>query len=306
VRLGGPRFTAPFAEWRAPRAFACNCRGLPPPFATFPSANLSLQCARGDMMILRRLTANLRAQNWTAIAIEFLIVILGVFIGTQVANWNQARLEKQSTNRMLDQLRPELQNQLAFFDTARDYYAITRRYSDQALAGWNGDRNISDNQFVIAAYQASQIYGIGINAQNWTLTFGGGQMRDIDDPNLRRNLAVVMTADYEPVGFNAMATPYRQHVREVIPDAVQSAIRSRCGDRNVWREGAQFFVALPPSCALQLDPVQAAQAARLLRAHRELVDELNWHLAAVANYLTNVDGLEGQFRALDRSFGQRS
>ncbi len=156
---------------------------------------------------------------------------------------------------------------------------------------WNGDRNISDNQFVIAAYQASQIYGIGINAQNWTLTFGGGQMRDIDDPNLRRNLAVVMTADYEPVGFNAMATPYRQHVREVIPDAVQSAIRSRCGDRNVWREGAQFFVALPPSCALQLDPVQAAQAARLLRAHRELVDELNWHLAAVANYLTNVDGL---------------
>jgi hypothetical protein len=58
-------------------------------------------------MILRRLSANLRAQNWTAIAIEFFIVVLGVFIGTQVANWNQARLEKQATNRMLDQLRPE-------------------------------------------------------------------------------------------------------------------------------------------------------------------------------------------------------
>lgn len=258
------------------------------------------------MMILRRLTANLRAQNWTAIAIEFLIVVLGVFIGTQVANWNQARLEKQATNRMLDQLRPELRNQLAFFDSARTYYSITRRYAAQALAGWAGDRNVSDGQFVIAAYQASQIYGIGINAQNWTLTFGGGQMRDIDDPTLRRNLAVILTADYEPVGFNAVATPYREHVRQVIPDALQDKIRNRCGDRNVWREGAQFFVALPRSCALELDPVQAAQAAASLRAHRELVNELNWHLAAVANYLTNVDGLEGQFRALDRSFEKRS
>jgi len=257
-------------------------------------------------MILRRLTANLRAQNWTAIAIEFVIVVLGVFIGTQVANWNQARLEKQATNRMLEQLRPEIRNQLAFFDSARTYFATTRRYADQAFAGWKGDRNVSDDQFVIAAYQASQIYGIGINAQNWTLTFGGDQMRDIDDPMLRKNLAVILTADYEPLAFSAVATPYREHVRQVIPDAIQQAIRGRCGDRNVWREGSQFLVALPPSCALELDPVQAAQAASLLRSHRELVNELNWHLAAVANYLTNVDGLEGQFRALDKSFENRS
>jgi len=257
-------------------------------------------------MILRRLSANLRAQNWTAIAIEFVIVVLGVFIGTQVANWNQARLEKQATSRMLDQLRPELRNQLAFFDTARTYYAITRRYGDQALAGWAGDPHISDNQFVIAAYQASQIYGIGINAQNWTLTFGGDQMRNIDNPALRRDLAVVLTADYEPVGFAAMATPYRQHVREVIPDVVQEQIRKSCGDRNITREGVQFLVALPPTCPLQLDPAQAAEAARLLRAHRELINELNWHLAAIANYLSNVDGLEGQFRALDGSFNRRS
>ena len=53
-------------------------------------------------MILRRLTENLRAQNWTAITIEFAIVVIGVFVGTQVSNWNQARLEKQATTRMLE------------------------------------------------------------------------------------------------------------------------------------------------------------------------------------------------------------
>jgi hypothetical protein len=257
-------------------------------------------------MILRRLSSNLKAQNWTAIAIEFVIVVVGVFIGTQVSNWNQVRLEKLATSRMLEQLRPELNNQLAFFDSARVYYRISRRYARQALAGWSGDPKVSDNQFVIAAYQASQIYGIGINAQNWTLTFGGDQMRDIDDPVLRRDLGVILTADYEPVGFNAMATPYREHVRQVIPDVVQDQIRAQCGDHNVEREGSQFIVALPPSCALQLDPGEAARTAALLRAHPELVNELNWHLAALANYLTNVDGLEGSFRTLERSFDKRS
>jgi hypothetical protein len=257
-------------------------------------------------MIFKRAVAKLKAQDWTAIAIEFAIVVAGVFVGTQVSNWNQARLEKQATNRMLDQFRPEIENQLAFFDSARAYYAITRRYADQAFAGWNGDRRVSDDQFVIAAYQASQIYGIGINAQNWTLTFGGDQMRDIADPRLRRNLAVILTADYEPVGFNAMATPYREHVRQILPNPVQDQIRNRCGDRNISREGAQFFVELPQKCDLQLDPTQAAEAAHLLRGHRELINELNWHLAATANYLSNIDGLEGQFRALDRSFGKRS
>ena len=42
-------------------------------------------------MILRRLTEHLKQQHWTAIAIELVIVVLGVFIGIQVANWNEAR-----------------------------------------------------------------------------------------------------------------------------------------------------------------------------------------------------------------------
>ena len=44
-------------------------------------------------MIMRRLAANLREQNWTAIAIEFVLLVLGVFLGIQVANWNEQRRE---------------------------------------------------------------------------------------------------------------------------------------------------------------------------------------------------------------------
>ena len=45
-------------------------------------------------MILRRVIEHVREQNWTAIAIDFVIVVAGVFVGIQVANWNEARRER--------------------------------------------------------------------------------------------------------------------------------------------------------------------------------------------------------------------
>lgn len=42
-------------------------------------------------MILRRITEAFRRQDWFTVAIETLIVVLGVFLGLQVNNWNEAR-----------------------------------------------------------------------------------------------------------------------------------------------------------------------------------------------------------------------
>ena len=251
-------------------------------------------------MILRRLTENLRAQNWTAITIEFLIVVIGVFIGTQVANWNQGRLAKIETEQMLEQLVPELRSQLEFFDSVRTYFATSRGFAEEALAGWNGDPGISDGQFVIAAYQASQISGIGTNAENWALTFGGEQLRNIDDPKVRRNMEIMLTADYSLVTLSAVATPYREHVRRVIPIRIQDDIRRECGDRNLKGKAGFIVVFLPKTCALRIPAAEAADIAESLRAEPELVEELNWHLAAVAVFLANVEILEVPIQELQR------
>lgn len=45
-------------------------------------------------MILRRLTQHIEDQNWFAVTLDFLIVVVGVFIGIQVANWNEANSER--------------------------------------------------------------------------------------------------------------------------------------------------------------------------------------------------------------------
>ena len=48
-------------------------------------------------MLLRRITEHVKAQNWTAVALDFFIVVIGVFIGIQVANWNDASWRRSSS-----------------------------------------------------------------------------------------------------------------------------------------------------------------------------------------------------------------
>ncbi|PHS21090.1 MAG: hypothetical protein COA84_16105 [Robiginitomaculum sp.] len=45
-------------------------------------------------MILRRVIKHFRHQEWAAIFLDFLIVVVGVFVGLQVNNWNAARGER--------------------------------------------------------------------------------------------------------------------------------------------------------------------------------------------------------------------
>lgn len=58
-------------------------------------------------MLLRNMSRNLRDQDWLAVGIEVLIVVIGVFIGIQVSNWNEARIERQREASLLRELRDE-------------------------------------------------------------------------------------------------------------------------------------------------------------------------------------------------------
>ena len=55
-------------------------------------------------MMLHRFIHHMKNQHWTGVFIELVIVIVGVFIGLQVDNWNQMRQEKQHAAQLLNTL----------------------------------------------------------------------------------------------------------------------------------------------------------------------------------------------------------
>ncbi|WP_251359446.1 hypothetical protein [Kangiella sp. TOML190] len=61
-------------------------------------------------MLLRRITQHVKDQNWFAVFIDFIIVVVGVFIGIQVANWNEELAERVLEQQYLERI---------YFDTER-------------------------------------------------------------------------------------------------------------------------------------------------------------------------------------------
>ncbi len=64
-------------------------------------------------MLLRRITEHVKAQNWTAVALDFVIVVVGVFIGIQVANWNDTRADRELADRYVAQLADDIRSDIS-------------------------------------------------------------------------------------------------------------------------------------------------------------------------------------------------
>ena len=60
-------------------------------------------------MLLRRISQHVKDQNWFAVLIDFIIVVFGVFIGIQVANWNGERENRQLEREYLNRLHAEVE-----------------------------------------------------------------------------------------------------------------------------------------------------------------------------------------------------
>jgi len=76
-------------------------------------------------MLMRRAVEQLRQQHWMAVGIDLVIVVLGVFLGIQVSNWNEARIEQQRSAVMLDAFRSEL----------GDYVGVTNSFIAEVTKG---------------------------------------------------------------------------------------------------------------------------------------------------------------------------
>lgn len=246
-------------------------------------------------MIYKRVAARLRAQDWLAIMIELTIVIVGVFIGSWVNDWNQRRAEKQEIGRLLTQLQPEVVRLERIAVSMRNYYAVTDRFAKVALAGWNDDSSVSDRDFVIAAYQASQINWIP-DGESLSELLGGDQVRKIEDARLRVAIIRLLNYDFSPLSQAAVATRYRDDVRQIIPELIQESIRSECGDIV----DGNTAIHLPDRCDIDLQGDQVHDAVVALRAHSNLPGELRQHQSKIAAFLTNLRLLEKNTRDVER------
>lgn len=92
-------------------------------------------------MILRRLAQSLKEQNWTAISVEFVLLVLGVFLGIQAANWNEERQMDTRRSAALARLHAESEAAIAYLEQR------IQLMSEDAESRTDTLRRLSDNDW---------------------------------------------------------------------------------------------------------------------------------------------------------------
>jgi hypothetical protein len=112
-------------------------------------------------MILRRFVEALRTRDWFTVAIELAIVVLGVFIGIQVSNWNDERKLAAQERSYLGQLRDEILINHGVVDLRMRYTSEVVAAGQRALAYLDSDGECGDDcaGLLVDFFHSSQVWG---------------------------------------------------------------------------------------------------------------------------------------------------
>lgn len=236
--------------------------------------------------ILGRLAQAVREQNWFAVALELVIVVLGVVIGFQVNAWGAAQADARLGQAYTERLLADLDRHRAYRRDILTYYeAVTA--SAERTVDLLTDPEAGDRDLVVHAYRATEYVYIPPIRATWDEVVSSGHVGLLPG---RAGEAVSDVFSYD-TAFDVLAelkdSPYRLRVRSVLPHAVQSAIRERCGD---LRDETGTIVGFQSDCDLRLGDDVLAAAADALRSAPEITEGLRYQFSDLASARANVRG----------------
>lgn len=240
--------------------------------------------------MLRHVIVHLRRQDWTAVFIELVVVVVGVFIGVQASNWNEQReMDRKaavSSERLSADLREEAWGyamNIGYFDQAQ---ANARRAAD-ALTG---KIPLSDEALLIATYRATQFNGNTRRRVTYDELISTGEIGLIHDAALR-DLAMRVYTDpvIDQISLDGQHSEYREEFRKAIPYDVQLALAEKCGDHIVPVGNYEDIAhVLDYPCATGLSPATIEAADGILEKDPRIIPLLQLRIVDIGTDLGNL------------------
>lgn len=246
-------------------------------------------------MVIRRIREHVASHNWFAVGVDLAIVVVGVFLGTQANNWNEARLAASEEHTYRERLIEDVAANQFDFQARKAYYGDVRRHALAALQMFDSSKTKLGESFVVDAYQASQINALILRRSTYDELVASGALSRIGNQHLRDLAETYYQGLTVLVAENQRLPPYRERVRRELPYQVSSRIRERCGDRVSEMRGTIIF-RLPGDCKLSLDERSVERAAVQLRAAPELDRDLSRYILDIDQRLDNFAGSERRSR----------
>ncbi|MDH5433304.1 MAG: DUF6090 family protein [Gammaproteobacteria bacterium] len=147
-------------------------------------------------MILRRFTQHIKEQNWFAVGLDMMVVIVGVFIGIYIGGIASERVINQEVLRKLDVVKRQLKADLENLDRIADYREQKLQQPKQGLLALSStpvDKQTLDES-LFGSFR--RVYTFFPKVSGYSNIKDSGYLEKISDPELQLVLADLYDSVY--------------------------------------------------------------------------------------------------------------
>ena len=239
-------------------------------------------------MLLRRITKHVKDQNWFAVGIDFVIVVIGVFIGIQVANWNASRTDRAMEAAFLERMAVDVESaraQLAGFLIAREERLQSIAKVENMYLGDGDVVPLSESECSQFA-GSHMITHPPVAVPSITEAFAGGRIDLLSDQSLIQALISVEQSEDRLRTIIDSLNLTRPVLQEKYPEVISytRATGRNANDPSVFANSGYSmsarctFLDMPPDPAFISDVVLSLQMnqwyVNFLNRHLDNLDEL--------------------------------
>lgn len=140
-------------------------------------------------MILRRFMKHVTDQNWFAVGLDVIVVVVGIFLGMQVTEWNSDRQEKELERQYLQQLVRDINNLQNMLKEKIEFEEDKTKIGDELFSVLS-KKGFSTNKKYIGAALVSLTdrKTVALQSATYIDLRSSGRLGLIRDHNLRTNI----------------------------------------------------------------------------------------------------------------------
>ena len=228
-------------------------------------------------MILERIANALRRQDWAVVLLELVIVIVGIFLGLQVDDWNEARKEREREAVYLEKIEEEvaaMREELVRRIDQRTERIARMVSALRALERCDqSEKAIADMRYALASYQNGP--GIDYRSATYDEMVETGSLARIQDGPLKYAISEAFTRIQR---FNSGIVTFRASL------PVVDAIVWKRFAFSVEEDGERLSVPT-------IEPARLCDDPELRSAFAEMIDIQNDGRFAAERALEAVDDL---------------
>jgi hypothetical protein len=178
-------------------------------------------------MIIKRISEGIKNQDWFVVTIEIMIVVVGIFIGLQVDDWNNVRVFQQKETVLLHELKRELEASILLTDGRINSFEQATEAGRRSLTFLSSGTSCNTDcwSILVDFMHASQWQSTDVRKSTYeNMRFlGMPSNRDITDAV--ENYLLTTTTNVE---YYAVLPFYRTLVRRLIPLEIQEYYWEHC------------------------------------------------------------------------------